>query len=318
MLLSIIIPCYNSETFIAGTLNSLVSQNLADCEVIVVNDGSNDGTSRIVKKFIDQYSEIRLIDKENEGVSVARNVGIKEAHGKFVCFLDSDDAFEEGTLDYFRNILSVNSDIDFFSFGYVSKKDGVVKKNYSFDGITSDILMPIEYLQYFFIKKIQLHIGSFICAKSFLEKNQLLFTPGLRQGEDIEFILNILKCIPSVRYYPRQCFIYQLREDSVTCNYSVYTREHLFFFELWRDIVLSQEFQIPELSKYVNFWLQNLLLSHIITYIRFGKKDKYITKHLQMNCDIFQKSCIRVKTKKYIFIKIARCIPIRCLLGLLK
>ena len=58
MLLSIIIPCYNSETFIAGTLNSLVSQNLADCEVIVVNDGSNDGTSRIVKKFIDQYFDI--------------------------------------------------------------------------------------------------------------------------------------------------------------------------------------------------------------------------------------------------------------------
>lgn len=317
MLLSIIIPCYNSEGFIATTLNSLISQDLSECEIIVVNDGSIDSTAQIVSTYAEKYNEIRLIDKQNEGVSVARNMGLKLAQGKFICFLDSDDDFTIGTLDFYRKVLKNNYDYELFSFGYTANRNGVIKKIYACSRI-DDNLTPISFVQNFFIKNIQLHIGSFICSKTFLEVNKLFFTEGLVQGEDIEFILNILKYLPKSKYFYRQCFIYQLRDNSVTCNYSVYGREHLYFFELWRNIVQSNEFQTTQLREYANFWLQNLFISHIFTYLRYGKKDQYITDCLCMNYNILKQPCIPLKNINYFFLCIAKILPIKFLLGLLK
>ncbi len=90
-LISIIVPAYNAERFIARTLSSALNQTYKEIEVIVINDGSTDATQSIVEKFAINDSRVRLFNRLNRGVAMARNFGIENARGTFVAFLDADD-----------------------------------------------------------------------------------------------------------------------------------------------------------------------------------------------------------------------------------
>ena len=100
---SIIIPTFNSEKYIKRCLDSLINQTLNDIEIIIVDDGSNDRTGEIIRKYISNDSRIRYFYKENEGQGVARNYGISVAQGTYVGFVDSDDYVE---LDMFERLYS--------------------------------------------------------------------------------------------------------------------------------------------------------------------------------------------------------------------
>ena len=100
---SVIIPAYNSERFIAETLDCLVNQTLKDIEVVIVNDGSTDGTQDIIDAYCKKYSIFKSYIKENGGVSKARNYGLERATGEYVVFLDADDTYTEGSLEAFYN-----------------------------------------------------------------------------------------------------------------------------------------------------------------------------------------------------------------------
>jgi glycosyltransferase involved in cell wall biosynthesis len=92
MLLSIIIPVYNVEPYLAECLDSVFSQdNIAVCEVIIVNDGSTDGSVSIIERYQKKYPELIVVHQENKGLSGARNTGINCAKGDYLYFLDSDD-----------------------------------------------------------------------------------------------------------------------------------------------------------------------------------------------------------------------------------
>lgn len=96
-LISVIIPAYNAEKWIAGTIGSVLDQTIADLEVIVVNDGSTDGTSAAAMHVSD--SRVQVINKPNGGVSTARNVGIEKAVGTYFAFLDADDLMTPDSLE---------------------------------------------------------------------------------------------------------------------------------------------------------------------------------------------------------------------------
>lgn len=101
-MISVIIPLYNKEAGIATALHSVLAQSYQDFEVVVVDDGSSDGSVAIVKTFNDP--RIRLIQQQNAGVSAARNRGIEEAKGEYVSFLDADDEWMPGFLAEIRNL----------------------------------------------------------------------------------------------------------------------------------------------------------------------------------------------------------------------
>lgn len=100
---SVIIPAYNSEQFISETLDSLVNQTLQDIEVIIVNDGSTDGTQEIIDAYCKEHSIFKSYIKENGGVSKARNYGLERATGEYVVFLDADDTYTKTSLEAFYN-----------------------------------------------------------------------------------------------------------------------------------------------------------------------------------------------------------------------
>lgn len=153
-LISIIIPCYNSEGFIAATINMLLQQDISECELILVNDGSKDNTLSILRQYETLHENIRVIDQLNQGVSVARNVGMLAAQGKYIYFLDSDDTLAEGALSHFKQVVMEQLDCQMFLFGYETRRMvGHVKVMY-FHHLTELLFPDIHYSEVFFQKNM--------------------------------------------------------------------------------------------------------------------------------------------------------------------
>ena len=109
-MISVVIPLYNKESSIAQSLKSVLSQEYDDFEVVIVDDGSTDGSVGVVEAINDP--RIRLIKQENGGPSMARNTGVKNAKGEWIVFLDADDEMLPNALETFKNIINAHKDID--------------------------------------------------------------------------------------------------------------------------------------------------------------------------------------------------------------
>ena len=97
-LVSIIIPAYNCEKYISKCINSVVNQTYKNIEIIIIDDGSKDNSSVLCDEYAKEYNFITVIHKENGGLSDARNYGLKNAKGKYIFFIDSDDFIDDNTL----------------------------------------------------------------------------------------------------------------------------------------------------------------------------------------------------------------------------
>ena len=109
--LSIIIPVYNIENYLERCINSIIAQNINECEIILVDDGSTDTSSNICDFYSKQYDYIHTIHQINQGLSCARNTGIKNAKGDYIWFIDGDDYIENNALRIILDQISSNSDI---------------------------------------------------------------------------------------------------------------------------------------------------------------------------------------------------------------
>ena len=114
--ISIIIPVYNTENFLSQCLESIIIQSFSDFEVICINDGSTDDSLKILEEYKKRDSRIKIISKANEGQGIARNVGLQNAEGKYILFLDSDDWLEKDALSILYNEMEISdADILFFN-----------------------------------------------------------------------------------------------------------------------------------------------------------------------------------------------------------
>ena len=128
MILSIIVPVYNLENYIAMTLDSLLAVHIDDgCEIIVINDGSTDASEKIIRSYQEKSSQIVLYTIENQGVSNARNFGLSKARGKYVTFVDGDDTVEPG---FFAEAID---ELEAGGYDFVQGNYKVVEGNASWD-----------------------------------------------------------------------------------------------------------------------------------------------------------------------------------------
>lgn len=192
--LSIIVPVYNGEEYIGECIDSLLNQDLRveDFEIIIVNDGSTDGTLKIIEEYKGSNSNVRLYSQKNKGLSVTRNMGLEMAKGEYIFFVDADDIVVNGSL---KEILdyTVKSNLDFFGFGFryiTTRETGVDFDNnlkIIYEG-SGNVL--IEQLDYFNA------CWWYIYKKS--KVNNLRFIPDIF-SEDVPFthrlILSMEKCV---------------------------------------------------------------------------------------------------------------------------
>lgn len=189
ILISVIIPVYNSEKYIAKCIKSLFSQSLEDFEIIAVDDGSTDSSLKILKELSDTDSRLKVYSKENGGVSSARNYGITKAQGEFISFVDSDDSLPQNALEILYG--NITDDIDLISGSYIN--DAIVKKYCPHDymRVTADEKFS-RFTEYD-------HTNWGPCGKLYrralIDKYNIRFDETLTYGEDHIFNLSYTKII---------------------------------------------------------------------------------------------------------------------------
>lgn len=209
MQLSVIIPCYNAEPWLARCLDSVVGQDFDDMEIICVNDGSTDGTLAILRDYESRYPALmRVIDKPNGGVSSARNAGIDAAQGRWLTFVDADDELVENSFAQIMNkvVNQEGTDPDIIYCGIEIKNRGgdVVKiqhNDVSNTDINIDILLGLD----------ELSIGS-PWGKLFnaylVKENTIRFTLGMSLYEDADFNIRVLSATSRIMLVSDILYIY--------------------------------------------------------------------------------------------------------------
>ena len=138
-LISVIIPVYNVEKYLVDCLESVVSQSYTNIEIILVNDGSTDNSCSICKRYQQADKRFRVIDKENEGLSVARDIGIQVATGTYFATIDSDDIIDRYYIEkMYRKIKQYDADICLCARDTIGKKSG---EYFPLDGCRDGLLI---------------------------------------------------------------------------------------------------------------------------------------------------------------------------------
>ena len=213
--ISIIIPCYNCENWLERSLNSLINQTCDNFEIIFIDDGSKDNSSETAKKILSKSNiQYKIIKKKNEGVSVARNVGIENSNGEILYFLDSDDYVEDTLCETIIETVEKN-DVDIMFFKYKSKKKFADYNKYNV--VMDSKTMLIDLLHY----KFMYHICAFAVKKSVVIKNNIKFTEGARYGEDHEFIIKALCNSNKGIVLNKVLFNYCERDDSAVQKFTL-------------------------------------------------------------------------------------------------
>lgn len=317
-ILSVLIPCYNSGQFIESTILMLLEQDLSDCELIFVNDGSTDNTLAILQKYQDVRDCIRVINQLNQGVSVARNTALSAARGKYVYFLDSDDTLTLGSMACFKQMLSAHKECQMFAFGYETRKNGVRVKSYvypRFDDreITSHILT-----QSFLAKKLCVNICSCIYERDFLIKNQCYFMAGITIGEDVLFLLQTMFKVNKMYYTKRVSFVYQIRDDSTMKGYKSYSLAQYASHTLLREFLLPITKNDKSMHHSINFFLLFSYLSNLRYYLRSDVCSQEINKKFIADGSIRYKCNFTTNLPIWLVMKVTAFIPLRLVLYVLK
>ncbi len=215
--ISIIIPAYNAEMYLVKCLNSLVKQTKKGIEVIIVNDGSQDRTEEIARKYEKKYPElIKVISQENQGQSVARNNGIAEATGKYIAFVDCDDYVDEKMFEILYN-KAIENDYD-----VVASNVNCVypQKNVSINsGVECNSIDLTKEEKENLLLNMYTVVWNKIYKRELFENKELLFEPGI-WFEDVLFLYKMIPFLNSIAYVEESLYYYIQRENSVTYTYS--------------------------------------------------------------------------------------------------
>ena len=167
--ISVILPIYNGEQYLLEAIQSVTSQNFSITEILIVDDGSTDGTSRLIKQ-LDIDIPIRYFYQENKGPAFARNVGIKNATGDWLCFIDSDDIWPHDKIKSTLEFLKHNSEVDVLwgmtKFFFESKE---LKSKYLRSEIAEDPLFNTYLGAAFFRKDVFDKVGNFDITLKYCE-----------------------------------------------------------------------------------------------------------------------------------------------------
>lgn len=226
-LISVIVPVYNSAVYLTECLDNLKNQNFKNVEFIIINDGSLDSSGEIIDNYAQNDSRFIIIHKNNEGVSAARNDGLKIAKGEFVFFCDSDDILAENALEkLYQKAMAENADIvigDYIAF-HENRKKAYSYFSHEFSTKEKSIIEQIQqmvlYRGYspYYTKDCGYLFSTpwgFLIKKEIFEKNNIEFPRDLNYYEDGVALLKIFEFASSVAYIKEQVYLYRITKNSL-------------------------------------------------------------------------------------------------------
>ena len=220
---SVIIPVYNVENYLPRCLDSLLAQNYADLEILLIDNGSKDQSGQICEDYATKFSNITAYHIPNKGVGSARNFGLAKAKGEFICFVDADD-YLEGNL--FSDVESqLDSQLDLLLFSYYNS----IEQNLSEITRSSKILPTegkkgksdfIALFQELYLTDMMYTVWNKIYRREFLEEHQIVFE-SYELGEDVRFNLNVYQHVNAVLLVKSCYYVYiSGRVDSAMGQYN--------------------------------------------------------------------------------------------------
>lgn len=203
--ISIILPIYNVEAFLSDCLDSLYEQDLLEeeYEIICIIDGSPDNSQAIVEKYIKKHSNIKMLLQDNCGVSVARNVGMKNSEGKYVWFIDPDDMIASNCLKtIYSELEKAQADIFELQYKTCDEKCGFIPEKIEFqvDGMNREEASGSGWLS--------------VCRKEYLLRNRIVFNEELSYGEDYLWAFQTKYRKHKSIYTDKALYIYRQRNNS--------------------------------------------------------------------------------------------------------
>lgn len=192
-LISIVVPVYNTDHYLPRCLDSILSQSTTDFELLLVDDGSTDGSGAICDAYSEKDGRIRVFHKKNGGVSSARNLGLKEANGTWICFLDSDDEMMPDGLKVM--VEGISDAVSMVIAGYYEIEDGRLLTDTSLLGVNSKIIEKNEALLYMYPGEDRVYLG-YTSGKLFnrevIKDRGITFNEHIAIKEDALFVVNYL------------------------------------------------------------------------------------------------------------------------------
>lgn len=228
--LSVIIPIYNVEAYLPVCLDSILAAGIEDIELLLIDDGSTDGSGALCREYAGKHPYIRWISQRNLGPSAARNRGLELAQGEYVAFFDGDDYIAPGALRKTAALLRQypGAEVWVSDFCRVSDCGCILDKVYQID----DAPEPIEgkeYLQQFLSRRDCVwNVWRYVFRREFLTDNGLRFIEGIDCAEDLEFVVRVLTTAERPVFFHNPYYFYRVNYGAtLTRRYDAKRVSHL-------------------------------------------------------------------------------------------
>ena len=255
-LISVIVPVYNVEKYLSKCIQSIINQTYKNLEIILIDDGSQDNSSKFCDEYSLKDSRISVIHKKNGGLSSARNVGLSNAHGDYITFIDSDDWIDQNMISTLFNIINQEkSDISICNYFLAYNEEIQIQK----DKIEIKNFSNIEALKKLYDEKLKI-VMTIACCKLFKREffNNINFPDG-RIHEDEFTTYKLLYKAEKISYTNKKFYYYRQRKDSIMN--SAFNKKKL-------DIIYALEERIKFIKESVNdMELYNLVVKGYYTAI---------------------------------------------------
>lgn len=292
---SFIVPVYNTEKYLKKCLDSLVNQTYKDFEIIVVNDGSTDKSSNIISKYQKKYKNIIVIDKENEGLSMARNRGVQKSSGKYIIFVDSDDYVSNKLLEEVDKKID---DSDILRFQIATEDEEYTKINeYHEEGFESMCgYDAFKYLSsYHFVEPA----WCYVIRKNYYIENKFSFKKGVYH-EDFGLIPYVIYKARKVKSIDFIGYYYIQRNGSIMNNndYKKTVKKAFDMIEQYKTMRLFAK-NINRKNNLDDYFLSYISNSVIVKARELKKDEKKVYINELKKLNVFDGVLVNTRIRKF-------------------
>lgn len=292
---SFIVPVYNTEKYLKKCLDSLVNQMYKDFEIIVVNDGSTDKSSSIISKYQKKYKNIIVIDKENEGLSMARNRGVQKSSGKYIIFVDSDDYVSNKLLEEVDKKID---DSDILRFQIATEDEEYTKINeYHEEGFESMCgYDAFKYLSsYHFVEPA----WCYVIRKNYYIENKFSFKKGVYH-EDFGLIPYVIYKARKVKSIDFIGYYYIQRNGSIMNNndYKKTVKKAFDMLEQYKTMRLFAK-NINRKNNLDDYFLSYISNSVIVKARELKKDEKKVYINELKKLNVFDGVLVNTRIRRF-------------------
>lgn len=266
MMLSLIIPIYNASTYLAFSLESLLSQPFQDFELILVDDGSTDASPSICDEYAAKDERIRVLHESHSGVANSRQVGLEAAKGMYILYVDADDQVDPCMIaDMYQVAVDQEADMVLCDYRELTHEGEVYRKQ------EPTALDGVAVLEDILDGKLYGALWNKMMRREWLLQTKAAFPQRLTMREDLVFLSQCLPYASKIAYLPKAYYGYERRNASALTSH--YVNESPAYYQqecLWVDLILENQFLLESTRQR----LQTYLLELAYITLKSGLFDK--------------------------------------------